>query len=202
MSRPYRIVIQKVIEHEVSAADRSTLRLALDDLVPGPRLAELLREALERNGWTEVEPGVFEKERGDGETMSCDVSEREVTTVIELERTVSETLRRELRGDTWNWVAGREMTAAELEEVQRRAADALVASGTDERQNEAAEELRREATARLEAGDAERRREVNRLVLEVTAAALKEKARELGSVEQVDEAWHGDEYELTIAVRE
>lgn len=202
MSRPYRIVVRKVIEHEVSAGDTSTLRLDLDAAAPGADVERILAEVLERNGWREVSPGVYEKERGDGEAMSCDLAERRVTTTIQLDRKVSEEVRRELRGDTWNFAEGREMTAAELAEVRRRATEQLEGRLSAEQKQRAGDALQREATQRLTEGEADRRREINRVILEVMAESLKEKAASLGNVEQMDEEWRGADYELTIQVRE
>ncbi len=202
MSRPYRIVVKKVVEQEITADDRSTARLKLDPILPEERLSEVLADALRRHGWRETADGVFEKERGEGESMTCDVESREVTTTIRIETTIRQELHKEIRGDTWNWRQMREMTADELDEVRRREEEKLAEQLAREPAAAGKETLRAEAGERLRAGEAERRQEINRLVLEVMSEALKEKAGELGNVERIDERWDGDEYELTISVAE
>jgi hypothetical protein len=202
MSRPYRIVVTKVVEQEVKAADHSVLTLKLDEPVGPERTGELLAAALERGGWRAGEPGQFVKEGSGGETMVCDVEARTVTTRIEIGRTLSEQRRREIKGDTWNWQAMREKTPEEMAEIRRREEDKLGDAVSEQRVRQAERDLARTAAERLAGGEEARRREVNRLAIEVTAAALQEKARELGNVRSVDEAWHGEEYELTIAISE
>lgn len=199
MSRPYRILVRRVVEKEVVAEDTSTLRLDLDEAVSEEQLAR----ALEREGWTEREPGVWEKERADGETMSCDLAEREVTTTITVGTTLREERERELRGDTWNWRDMREMTAEEMAAL--RAAEEAKLSGdvSDYRVRQTERKLRAGAAEQLEAGSEDRRREVNRVVIEALAESLKERAATLGQVVSSDNGqWQGDEFELTITIRE
>ena len=202
MSRPYRILVQKVVEQEVTAGDRSTLRLKLDPVLPPERLAEVLGEVLQRNGWERTADGAYEKDRGDGENLTCDVATGEVTAVIELETQVRQTVHKEIRGDTWNWRQMREMTDQELDDVRQREEEKLTAEVTAHQRDEAESALREEVRRRLDEGADERRREVNRVVLEVMGEALKEKAAELGQVQRVDEHWDGEAYELTIAVKD
>ncbi|NUQ00426.1 MAG: hypothetical protein HUU35_11295 [Armatimonadetes bacterium] len=202
MSRPYRIVVQKVVEQDIRADDRSTLRLKLDPVLPEERLTEVLEQSLARHGWRRTADGVYEKERGEGESMTCDIEAREVTTVIEIEETVRHEVRKELRGDTWNWRQMREMTDEELEEVRRIEEARLEAEVSAEEHQRAASALRETVRERLESGADERRREVNRIVLEVMSEALKERAGELGNVQHIDEKWDGEDYELTISVAE
>lgn len=202
MSRPYRILVQKVIEEELRAADRSVLYLRLDPVLPEADLERILTAVLARRGWVEVEPGVFEQPREDGQSVTLDLTERTVTTEVALARTLRETRRRKLEGDTWNWHEQREMTDEEFAQMQQSATDALGDSVTESRRRRAEEALRTQAAAALAETADERRREVNQLVLEVLAEALKEKAAELGHVERVDEQWQGEDYELTISIAE
>ncbi|MBI2301476.1 MAG: hypothetical protein HYU66_21430 [Armatimonadetes bacterium] len=202
MSRPYRIVVQKVVESEVTAEDRSTLRLQVDPVLGEGETDALLEGVLARRGWERAGDGVWRKERGEGETMTLDVAKREVTTTLELRRKVEQQVRRELRGDTWNWRQMREMTAQELAEVRRQEEERLTAEVSGRQVARAEEELQSEVGRRLAEGAPERRQEVNRIVVETVAEALRQKARELGNVDRVDEAWDGDEYELTISIRE
>lgn len=202
MSRPYRIVVQKVIEEELRAADQSVLHLRLDPVLPEEQLDRVLAQVLTRRGWTETEPGVYTQQREDGQTLTCDLTQRTVTTTVELERTLRETRRRKLEGDTWNWREQREMTDEEFAQLQRDAETALGDSVTDSRRRRAEQELQGAAAAALAQTEDERRREVNALVIEVLADALKEKAAELGTVERIDESWQGADYELTISIAE
>lgn len=202
MSRPYRVVVQRVVEREVNAEDRTVLRLKLDPILPEERLDEVLGEVLERNGWTRGDDGRYRQERGDGETLTCDVEQREVACEIAIEATVREVVRRELRGDTWNWRQMREMTDEELADLQRAEAEKLESCVSEAELEKRANQIRDEVTRRLQEGEAERREMVNKLVIEVTAEALKEKAAELGTVKSLDERWDGQDYELTIQISE
>jgi len=202
MSKPYRIVVTKVVEQEVRSEDRSTLKLDLDELLGADRTTELLARVLERRGWTELEPGRFERPGAVDESTVCDVASREVTTTVVAERTLSERRQREIRGDTWDWKAMREKTPEEMAEVRRREEEKLDAAISEQRVRQTEDELRQAAAQRLADGADERRREVNRLVLEVTGEALKEHAQKLGSVGATQEAWHGEDYELTISISE
>ncbi len=202
MSRPYRIVVQRVVEREVNAEDRTVLRLKLDPILPEERLDEVLGEVLSRDGWEPTGDGCYRQERGDGETLTCDVKAREVSCEIAVETTIREVVRRELKGDTWNWRQMREMTDEELADLQRAEAERLESCISETELERRATEIRDEVARRLAAGDEARREMVNKLVIEVTGAALKEKATELGTVKSLDERWDGQDYELTIRISE
>jgi hypothetical protein len=202
MSRPYRIVVQRVVEREVNAEDRTVLRLKLDPILPEERLDEVLGAVLEKNGWERTADGTYQQSRGDGETLTCDVKAREVSCEIAVETTVREVVRKELRGDTWNWRQMREMTDEELAELEQAEAERLESCISETDLAKRAEEIREEVSQRLAEGDAERRETINKLVIEVTAEALKEKASELGTVKSLDERWDGQDYELTIQISE
>ncbi len=199
MSRPYRILVRRTVEKEVVAEDKSTLKLDLDETVTEEQLAR----ALEREGWTQTEPGVWEKERADGETMSCDLAEREVTTTITVGTTLREERERELRGDTWNWREMREMTPEEMAALRAGEEAKLSGDISDHRVRQTERKLRADAAGQLETGADERRREVNRVVIEALAESLKDRAATLGQVVSSDGGqWQGDEFELTITIRE
>lgn len=202
MSRPYRIVVQKALQSEVTVGDRSTLRITLDPILPEEQLEELLARVLERDGWEPAGADRWRKQTGEGEVTTVDIAAREVITEVEARRQVTEQVRRELRGDTWNWRQMREMTAQELDERRRQAAEELGGEVSEERRRQVEQELAAEVRRQLESGAAERRRLANRIVIEVMSEALKERARELGTVRHIDERWDGEEYELTIAISE
>jgi len=207
MSRPYRIIVRKTVREEVGVDDRATLALNLERILPEDRMKEVLGEILERHGWTRRN-GTYEKRGEGGETTVCDLDTLEVVTTVEARGTIEEKVERTVRGDTWNWRAGREKTQAELDAeiaATRARVEAEMEAGAipAERKAQAERDLRREAMRRLEAGEEERRQELNRIVLEVYAEALKEKARELGEIEQIHEAWRNEEeYELVIRMAE
>ncbi len=199
MSRPYRIVVQRTVEQEVSAEDRSVLRLNLDEQVTEEQLAA----ALARQGWVEAEPGVWTKERAEGETMSCELAAREVVTVVSGVRTLAERRERELRGDTWNWKQMREMTAEELEALRAAEEEKLGEPLSESRVRGAERELAAQVSAQLQAGADERRREVGRVVVEALAESLRARAASLGTVTSTSEGqWQGDDFELTLTISE
>lgn len=202
MSRPYRILVQKVVEQKVTAADESVVQLQLDPILPEERLSELLADALTRRGWQPRGDNQYETVGPAGEELVCDLPAREVRARLAAETQVQQQVTRELHGDTWNWRQMREMTAAELDEIRAREEAQLVAEVTQTQRDRAETGLRRQVRERLEAGEDERRRALNGVVIEVVAQALKERAAELGHVENVSEHWDGDEYELTISLSE
>ena len=207
MSRPYRILVRKVVHEEVRAGDRSTIRLNLDRLLPPEEMKALLEEVLARHGWEHTEDG-WKQERASGETMTLDPETLEVVTTLEREDVIEQDLEREARGDTWNWRRRREMTEDELRQDQERLRRQVEQQlerevKLDELKAGRQRELQQEIAGQLEAGEPERREALNRIILEVYSEAIKQKARTLGDIEEMREEWHGDEeYELVISIAE
>ncbi|MGZ3422670.1 MAG: hypothetical protein ACXVEF_02610 [Polyangiales bacterium] len=187
MSRAYRIRVSESIERIVHVEDGVATSLEILPILPKERMQELLAKELEGAGLT-VKDGVAQKTASSPQgdvTIEVEVATGKVTVRVAHAEDVRVEADRERRVE--NVEAGekklREETRAALEkEVER-----------------ATEQARREATARLEQELREARVELDRVVHRVTAAALKEKAAQLGDVEEVSEDENAGV--LTIRVR-
>jgi hypothetical protein len=188
MSRAYRIRISETLERIVHVEDGVATTLEVLPILPRERMTELLARELTAAGLT-VDDGIARRTTTSAEgdvTLTVDVATGEVT--VRVER--GEEIRLSAEHERVVATPGAEAEARLRAEVQ----------GKLERDAErAADEARQKATARLEAELRDARVELDRVVHRVTAAALKEKAAQLGDVEEIVE----DEAAgvLTIRVR-
>lgn len=189
MSRAYRIRISETLERIVHVEDGVATTLEILPILPKERMAALLSQELAAAGLT-IEAGVARRvdktEEGDV-TLAVDVSTGEVS--VRVARAEDITLHAALER-----TVGEEKRESAAEHLRKEARAALEADAA-----RAAEGARKKATARLEAELREARSELDRIVHRVTAAALKEKAAQLGDIEEITE----DEAAgvLTIRVR-
>jgi len=183
MSRAYQIRVSDSVTKTVHVEDGLTFRLELLDVVSKERTRSLLTEELATRGF-EPEDGRWVRRTGE-----IEVSVEPTTGDVAIRLDASATITREgsKRGVTQSPDAGKaalsRALAAELE--QSIADDADV--------------VRAKVTAELERHIPALRQELDRVTNRVVANALKERARQLGEIEELseDEAT-GD---LTIRVR-
>lgn len=187
MSRAYRIQISESLERVVHVDDGVATKIELLPVLPKERMRALLAEELAAAGLT-VEDGVARRTTPseDGTvTVEVEIETGTVTVRIQHETDV------EVNAEVTRTV-GEERRAAE---EQRLRVD--VGKTLERKIEEATEEMRKRATARLEGELKDARRELDRVVHRVTAAALKERAGQLGEIEELSE----DDESLTIKVR-
>jgi hypothetical protein len=188
MSRAYRIRLSQTLGRVVHVDDSLRAPLELLPVLPAERMLALLGRELERRGFEiDAAAGTARRAAARGVTVEVDLRGGEVNIRIDQERdmTVSST------------VAALPDRSAE---DQGLAALAEALRGRlEERLDDARDQLRRDATARLEGQLGELRAELDGAINHATAEALKERARQLGEVEEVNE--DPETGSLTIRVR-
>lgn len=180
MSRAYRIRVSETETKVVHVDDGIELQLELLDVLPRERLSALLRRELVAEGFSEREDGSFQKEV-EGIQVVVDAS----TGTVTIRRDESH----EVEGS-----ASAVVLSTEAAEGQRIASDAVATQIEQETQR-----LQDELTESLEQHLPAIRKMLDRLSTRVVAEALKERAAELGEIEEISE--DPDTGSLTIRVK-
>jgi hypothetical protein len=184
MSRAYVIRVSETLRRHVHLEDGVRTSLEILDVLPPERMNALLRAELARAGFREEDGRLVRDEEG-GVRVEVDPEARTVTLRIAGERE----LELEHTGEGRAYRPGDEDARAALRErVQRRLeVEASVEEG----------ELKSELAGRLERRLADLRVELDRVSHRVVAAALKERAAQLGEVREIAE----DEEAQTLTIR-
>lgn len=184
MSRAYRITVKESLSRHVQVEDGVCSSLELLPILQKDRMRELLAHELEQKGF--VRDGATAKRKeGDGVATVVDLDSGEVSVVAEGHADVNLTTER--------------TAAVDSPTTEREAALRQVAQQALEREAKAeGEALRRQVTEKLEGKLKDLKDELDGVVNRVTAAALKQRAAELGQVEEIHEEPNGG---LTIKVR-
>ncbi|MGV3623722.1 MAG: hypothetical protein ACO1OB_23080 [Archangium sp.] len=187
MSRAYRISVKESLSRHVQVEDGVSSSLELLPILEKERMRELLAAELSARGFERDGNTSSRKEAG-GITIEINLDNGEVTVTAEGHRSVNlETERSSVVEEDRDNVQAREL---HLREVAKQALEREVAAEQ--------ETLRREVTERLEGHLRDVRTELDGVVNRVTGTALKQRAAELGQVEEVHEEPNGN---LTIKVR-
>jgi hypothetical protein len=184
MSRAYRIEVKESLSRHVQVDDGVCSTLELLPILEKPRMGELLAAELEQRGFIR-QGDVVTRKQGDVE-VSININTGEVSVKAEghAELNVETTRvgRSEIPDDAQATKSLREKAKASLES-----------------QADAEEEaLRRKVTAKVEAVLREVKEELDGVVNRVTGNALKARAAEIGTVEEIHEEANGN---ITIKVR-
>ena len=184
MSRAYQIRVSETIVKTVHIEDGLSFRLEILDVLDKERMQALLTDELKEQGYEEGEDGKLVKKVGDVE-VAVDTE----TGTVEVRLDATETI--EKAGTKRGMVYDPEKGRAAMSDSLRSRLSREVA--------EDAEAIRAELTAELEKRLPAVRAELDRVANKVTSSALKEKARQMGEIEELSE----DETtgELTIRVR-
>jgi hypothetical protein len=184
MSRAYRITVKESLSRHVQVEDGVSSSLELLPILEKERMRELLAAELAQKGFTR-DGQVATRAAGDGVSVTVGLETGEVSVTAEGHAEV------ELATERSAVVDG---PSADREQALRQAAQQSLA-----REAKAEEEaLRRQVTERLEGTLRDLKDELDGVVNRVTAAALKQRAAELGQVEEIHEEPNGG---LTIKVR-
>lgn len=193
MSRTYQCQLRESVTDTVRASDESVCDLHLTPILDPESMAELLRQALERRGFTEAEDGRLSKTDtidGNGEVILVDLELMEVVVRASEQKTLETEVVAEGLGES-DHEARRD---AHRELARRR-------QGARTDHDRAEEVLQEDLTDALAAGESRRKRDLNEAIQEAYAEALKRKARQLGDVIEVREGTNeAGEYELVIRV--
>lgn len=187
MSRAYRISVKESLSRHVQVEDGVSSSLELLPILEKERMRELLAAELVQRGFTR-EGQLAKRDEGKGVTVEVDLETGEVTVSAEGHKNVDLETQR-------TTVVDRDAGGMEAKEKHLRDA-AKEALERDAAAHEAA--LQREVTARLEGKLKDLRQELDGAVNRVTGEALKQRARELGEVQEIHEEPNGS---LTIKVR-
>ena len=186
MSRAYRISVKESLSRHVQVDDGVSSRLELLPILSKERTAELLAHQLEKKGFKRDGDSSIRVD-ADGIEVAVDLNTGEVT--------ITATGHTELQLENERvGIAGDQNRTREEDKLRGQAKSALEAQASLEE-----ERLRREVTEKLSGKLSSLRDELDGVVNKVTAEALKARARELGTVEEIHEdAATGS---LTIKVR-
>jgi len=191
MSQVYQITLTSGITRTIHASDQMTHRIELTPILGEPQMKDVVRASLKERGWEEQEDGTFHKTGDDGETLIWDLEAGQVVAIVEVEKEVSADLSAKGTGGS--------------DEAARRSAERSLNRQTARVEHDIAEtetELARETAQTLKDSAKRRERELNDVLQGIYAEALKEKAKELGTVLSIDEHRDGDDYELVIKIAE
>ena len=177
MSRAYRIAVKGSVERIVHVDDGVCTSLELLPILPKERMSEHLADELVRRGFAR-DGNVASRSVEDGILVEVELDTGRVTVRIDSDVAIDVKGRRE--------AAMREGTPEKIEEARQKIATELQASLESEAEMQA-QRGRREATAKLEARLKDLRQELDGVVNRVTAQALKEKARQMGEVQEIVE---------------
>lgn len=187
MSRAYRISVSESLNRVVQAEDGVCSRLELLPLLGREELAALLAAELERRGFAR-EGDVAVRTEADGVRVAVDVTTGDVSVTLAGRQEVSLTAHADGASQTQGG------SAEELDKLRGRALDKL-----EDKAKDAQEKLREELTLQLEGRLRDLKGELDAVSNKVTAEALKVRAGQLGTVEEIHEdAATGS---LTIKVR-
>lgn len=192
MSRAYRITIKESLSRHVQVDDGVQSRLELLPILSKERTADLLAAELEKKGFTRQGDKAIRRD-GDGVEVEIDLTTGDVSVAVVGHADIE--LKDERAGLVTDDARGAEETRAEGEarlRAQSRAVLEAQARSEEER-------LREQVTKKLSGKLGDLKSELDGVVNRVTADALKLKARELGTVEEVHE--DANTGTLTIKVR-
>lgn len=187
MSRAYRIAVSESLRRHVRVGDGVQTTLELLGILPKERMATLLAAELEKLGF-ERDGDVCRRVDDDGVTIEVDLLEGTVTVTVSAEAELD--LKKEGVAASYNQEELQQAADARREQLQKR-----LEAEADAKE----EELRRAVSDKLERKLRDVQAELDGAVNRATAAALKEKAAQLGEIEEISEDVESGE--LTIRVR-
>lgn len=185
MSRAYRITVAESLSRHVQVDDGVCSNLEMLPILEKGAMGALLAAELEQKGFEREGEHAIRKEK-DGITVKVNVESGEVAVTAEGHVSLNLETKRTAVVDNPN--------SPDREKALRVAAQEQLA-----REAKAEEEaLRRKVTAQLESKLKDLKDELDGVVNRVTANALKKRASELGTVEEIHEDGSGN---MTIKVR-
>jgi hypothetical protein len=184
MSRAYKIAVKESVATLVCADDEVTSRLEFLPILDKERTGQLLAAELQSRGFT-VE-GKIAKRVDDGVTIEVDVETGNVSVKAENKANLEFEVEKSMlvEEELLPGFDDSKLRAAAKAEAEAKVADAR-------------NQMREELTAKLESAIGGIKSELDDAVRKVTIAALKQRAAEIGQIEEV----HENSNELVIKVR-
>lgn len=187
MSRSYRIAVAETLRRHVKVEDGVQTSVELLPVLPAGRMADLLAAELEALGFTR-EGKLARRTDEDGTEVTVDLELGTVTVRLTAEADLE--LERKVSGSTTD----RKRVDEAKKKLKKKARADL-----ERRADAEQERLRQEVTEQLEGKLRDLQREIDSAVNRATAAALKEKAAQMGEIEEISE--DKETGSLTIRVR-
>ncbi|PID39892.1 MAG: hypothetical protein CSA65_00490 [Proteobacteria bacterium] len=187
MSRAYRIAVSESLRRHVWVGDGVETTLELLSVLPQDRMATLLAAELSKLG-VEREGDTCRRVDDEGVTIEVELLEGTVTVSLSAEAELE--LERETVAASYTQEGLKEAANERREQLQRR-----LEAAADAKE----EALRLAVSEKLERKLRDVQAELDGAVNRATAAALKEKAAQLGEIEEISEDVESGE--LTIRVR-
>jgi len=177
MSRAYRLRVRESIRRVIRGSDRISTQLELLDILPRPAMAARLAAELAARGFIEEDGKLVRRQAGI--TISIDAATGEVEVRSEVVRDVEVSGDKQGSADEDRGQLHRRQVEQKLREQLRAELEGQADAKSDA--------LRQEATHALESALRDLQGELDGVVNRVTAAALKEKAAQLGEIRQLTE---------------
>jgi FtsH ternary system domain X5 len=176
MSRAYRIRVRESLNRSLQAEDRISTQLELLEVLPAEQMGELLARELEGQGFRK-EGAVMVRDR-DGVTTTVDPLTGTVT--VEAKAGEQVTLEGQREGTAFDDVGpGQKRVQEELRQQLQ--------SDLEKQARQEQARLQAQATGRLEGHLCDLEPELNQAVNRATAAALKQKAAQIGRIKEMTE---------------
>lgn len=189
MSRAYRIRVRESVRRALSAEDEVQSRLEILEILPAEQMAELLARELEGRGF--ARDGDVLRRDGGGVTTAIDAKTGTISVKSrQCDEVTLEGQREHVGYDDFG--PGEDAVKRELRQQLHR--------DLDERARGERARLQDEATRQLEDELARLGNELNQAVNRVTAAALKQKAGQLGKITEVSEDESTGSLSITVEV--
>jgi hypothetical protein len=186
MSRAYRISVAETLRRHIHVDDGVKTTLELLQVLPPERMAGLLADELAKLGFEPADDGKMRREDDDGVEVTVDTKEGSVTVRLAAEKNLELTDKRSV-------LTERESSSAK-KQLQQRAREAL-----EQKAERETEKLRQEVTETLERKLKDLHQELDGVVSRVTREALKEKAQQMGEIQEISE--DEETGSMTIRVR-
>lgn len=176
MSRSYRISVRECVNRVIKAEDRVSTTLEVLEVLPKEQMAGLLAGELEKRGYRRE--GTLLVKEEDGVVISVDSQTGEVT--ISAQASEGAKVEGERVGRAYDDIGPHAGQVREnlRQELQR---------DLEKKVSDKTQELQGQVTDRLEGKLGELREELDKVVTQVTAEALKQKAASMGQIKEMTE---------------
>jgi len=177
MSRAYRITVKESDTRTLQGSDELCTQLELLEILPRPSMGALLKDALKDAGFQENEHGEMVRQQG---TITTTIDPETGTVSVQAQQ--QEELKIEAKKEVQGWD-----DAGPTSETLRTQAQEQLRQEIDRRAEKESRRLQTEASQQLEQALDDLQPELSRIINQVTRKALKEKAKQLGTVQEIVE---------------
>jgi pyruvate formate-lyase activating enzyme-like uncharacterized protein len=177
MSRAYRITVKESETRELKGSDEICTDLELLEILPPEQMADILRGELAGRGFKELADGTMQRVDGDT-TVTVDPCSGQVS----VKSVVGEEVKIEVKREA----TGYDDVGPDQSTVRDRVKEQLK-QDIDKKAEREVERLQGQATEKLEKKLDELQPELGQVINKVTRDALKEKAKQMGTIKEVAE---------------